>query len=102
VLKEIRVMTPSKKKIFFKTIKELNDTETIEFKFMNEFYELKCFTTEYGDDKIDRSYSIGKLGEVLGERMNLEKMTDKYLTFYTFNLFNQKSTFKLPVDKIEI
>ena len=95
-------MTSSKKKIFFKTIKELNDTETIEFKFMNEFYELKCFTTEYGDDKVDRSYSIGKLGEVMGDRMNLLKFTDKYLTFYDFNLFKQQTIFKLPVDKIEI
>lgn len=95
-------MTPSKKKIFFKTIKELNDNETIEFKFMNKFYELKCFTTEYGDGKIDRSYSIGKLGEILGERMNLSKITDKYLTFYSFDLFNQQTTFKMSIDKIEI
>ena len=95
-------MTSSKKKIFFKTIKELNDNETIEFKFEGEFYELKCFTTEYGDDKVDRSYSIGKLGEIMGERMNLLKFTDKYLTFYNFNLFKQQTIFKLPVDKIEI
>ena len=95
-------MTDSKKKIFFKTIKELNDNETIEFRFEGEFYELKCFTTEYGDDKIDRSYSIGKLGEIMGERMNLLKFTDKYLTFYNFNLFKQQTIFKLPVDKIEI
>ena len=95
-------MTSSKKKIFFKTIKELKDNETIEFKFMNEFYELKCFTTEYGDDKVDKSYSIGKLGEVMGDRMNLLKFTDKYLTFYDFNLFKQQTIFKLPVDKIEI
>ena len=95
-------MTSSKKKIFFKTIKELNDNETIEFRFEGEFYELKCFTTEYGDDKIDRSYSIGKLGEIMGERMNLLKFTDKYLTFYNFNLFKQQTIFKLPVDKIEI
>ena len=95
-------MTPSKKKIFFKTIKELNDNETIEFKFGKEFYELKCHIYEYGDDQVDKSYSIGKLGEILGERMNLGKITDKYLTFYTFNLFLQKTTFKLPIDKIEI
>ena len=95
-------MTSSKKKIFFKTIKELNDGETIEFRFEGEFYELKCFTTEYGDDKVDRSYSIGKLGEIMGERMNLLKITDKYLTFYSFNLFKQQSTFKLPINKIEI
>ncbi len=95
-------MTPSKKKIFFKTIKELKNEDTIEFKFMDEFYELKCFTYEYGDDKVSKHYSIGKLGEIMGERMNLLKMTDKYLTFYSFNLFNQQPTFKLPINKIEI
>ena len=95
-------MTPGKKKIFFKTIKELKDNETIEFRFEGEFYELKCFETEYGDDKVDKAYSIGKLGEILGERMNLLKMTDKYLTFYSFDLFNQQTTFKLPINKIEI
>lgn len=95
-------MTPSKKKIFFKTIKELKDNGTIEFMFNNEWYELKCHTFEYGDDQVDKSYSIGKLGEFLGDRMNLEKMTDKYLTFYTFDLFKQKSVFKLPIDKIHI
>jgi hypothetical protein len=95
-------MTDSKKKIFFKTIKELENFDTIEFKYGKEFYELKCFTDEYGDGEISKSYSIGKLGEVLGERMNLEKMTDKYLTFYTFDLFSQKSTFKMLVDKIYI
>ena len=95
-------MTPSKKKIFFKTIKELNDNETIEFKFMDKFYELKCFTTEYGDDKVDKSYSIGILGEILGDRMNLGKITDKYLTFYIFDLLLQQTTFKMPIDKIDI
>jgi len=95
-------MTNSKKKIFFKTIKELKDNETIEFKFDGEFYELKCFTTEYGDNKLDKSYSIGKLGEILGDRMNLGKITDKYLTFYTYNLFLQGTKFKMPIDKIEI
>ena len=95
-------MTPSKKKIFFKTIKELKDNETIEFRFEGEFYELKCFETEYGDNQVDKAYSIGKLGEIMGERMNLLKMTDKYLTFYSFDLFKQQTTFKLPVNKIEI
>ena len=95
-------MTPSKKKIFFKTIKELKDNETIEFKFGKEFYELKCFTYEYGDDRVEKSYSIGKLGEILGDRMNLGKITDKYLTFYSFNLFLQETKFKMPIDKIEI
>ena len=95
-------MTPSKKKIFFKTIKELKDNDTIEFGFNGEFYELKCFTFEYGDDQVDKKYSIGKLGEIMGERMNLLKMTDKYLTFYSFDLFKQQTIFKLPVDKIEI
>lgn len=95
-------MTAEKKKIFFKTIKELKDNDTVEFMFNKEWYELKCFTTEYGDDKVDKSYSIGKLGEIMGERMNLSKITDKYLTFYTFDLFKQQSTFKLPVDKIYI
>ena len=95
-------MTDSKKKIFFKTIKELKDNDTVEFMFNNEWYELKCFTTEYGDDQVDKSYSIGKLGEIMGERMNLLKITDKYLTFYSFNLFKQQSTFKLPVNKIYI
>ena len=95
-------MTDSKKKIFFKKIKELKDNDTVEFMFNKEWYELKCFTTEYGDDQVDKSYSIGKLGEIMGERMNLLKITDKYLTFYSFNLFKQQSTFKLPIDKIEI
>ena len=95
-------MTDSKKKIFFKTIKELKDNDTVEFMFNKEWYELKCFTYEYGDDKISKHYSIGKLGEIMGERMNLSKITDKYLTFYSFNLFKQQSTFKLPIDKIEI
>jgi len=95
-------MTSSKKKIFLKTIKELKDNDAIEFKFDKEFYELKCHVYEYGDGQINKSYSIGKLGEILGERMNLDKVTDKYLTFYTYNLFNQKSTFKMSINKIEI
>ena len=95
-------MTNSKKKIFFKTIKELKDNDTIEFRFGKEFYELKCFETEYGDGEISKAYSIGKLGEILGDRMNLGKITDKYLTFYTYNLFLQGTKFKMPIDKIEI
>ena len=95
-------MTGSKKKIFFKTIKELKNNETIEFKFGKEFYELKCFIYEYGDDQVEKSYSIGKLGEILGDRMNLGKITDKYLTFYNFDLFLQETKFKMPIDKIEI
>ena len=36
----------------------------------------------------------------LGAGMNVEKITKKYISLYDYNLFNVRSTYKIPVNEI--
>tara|TARA_Y100000389_G_scaffold170346_1_gene177264 strand:- start:498 stop:776 length:279 start_codon:yes stop_codon:yes gene_type:complete len=92
-------MTSSKKKIFLKTIKNLKDRGSVLFNFEGNTFELSCSIFDYNNE---RFYMIKKDGDLLGETMSLSKISDKYLTFISYNLFSQKNTFKMSIDKISI
>jgi hypothetical protein len=82
--------------ILSKEIKNLNDGESFNFIYKDKEYEFCCYS--YSDEK--KHYSVRDASSFLGAGMNVEKITKKYISLYDYNLFNVRSTFKLPVNEI--
>ena len=84
--------------ILSEKIKNLKDGESFNFNYKDKKYEFCCYS--YSDEK--KHYSVRDASSFLGEGMNVEKITKKYISLYDYNLFNVKSTYKIPVNKIEV
>jgi hypothetical protein len=79
-----------------KAIKKLKPEEKINIFYNDKEYELKA----YAGYKNKVEYSIWSAKGFQG--MNVEKITSKYITLYDYNLFNVRSTYKIPVNEIII
>ena len=79
-----------------KTIKNLKPEEKINIFYNDKEYELRAYPGY--KDKVE--YSIWSAQGFQG--MNVEKITKKYISLYDYNLFNVRSTYKIPVNEITI
>ena len=84
--------------ILSKKIKSLNDGESFNFNYKDKKYEFCCYS--YSDEK--KHYSVRDASSFLDAGMNVEKITKKYISLYDYNLFLVRSTYKIPVNEIEI
>ncbi len=84
--------------VLSKKIKSLNDGESFNFIYRDKEYEFCCYS--YSDEK--KHYSVRDASSFLGAGMNVEKITKKYISLYDYNLFNVRSTYKIPVNEIII
>ena len=82
-----------------KKIKGLKEGDKFIFTYGDKNYEFYChsYLENYGP-----SFSIHESGSFLGRSMNVDKVTKKYITLYDYNLFSIRSTFKIPINSIEI
>ena len=62
--------------------------------WQDKYYEIRCHT--YGTTK---SWAIYEKDAILGRGMNVDSMTKTTLTLYTFDLFNNKTTHRLPLSE---
>jgi len=85
--------------ILSKKIKSLNEGESFIFTYDGKDYEFNCYSVS---ERFGKSYSVRKANYLLGQSMNVDKITNKYITLYDYNLFSVKSTYKIPVNKIKI
>ena len=58
-------------------------------------FKLKC----YADWKGNKAYSIST-DEVFGRGMNVSKITSRYISLYTFDMMDQRTTYKMALDRI--
>ena len=58
-------------------------------------FKIRC----YADYKGERLYSIFEDG-VFGKGMNVSKITDKYISLYTFDMMGNQTTYKMALDRI--
>ena len=90
-------------KEIIKRMEGLLEDNSFTFKYKNETYKLKCYAV-YDDGK--KSYAIDKIGSYVGG-MNIEnrfgsKLGPTSLTLYTYDMMNQKATYKMDMSSIEI
>ena len=85
--------------ILSKRIKSLKEGERFIFTYKGKDYDFKCYSVSknYGP-----SYSVYETDSILGSGMNVDKITSKYITLYDYNLFKVKSTYKIPINEIEV
>lgn len=85
--------------------------ERIQALEVNEVFEFAYGKTYNGEDRVftfscydeykgEKSYSV-RAGNIF-ESMNVEKITDKYVSLYTFDMMGQRSTYKLPIDEMKV
>ena len=82
-----------------KKIKNLNENENFIFTYNGKDYEFNCYSVS---ERFGKSYSVREANVIFGQSMNVDKITSKYITLYDFNLFKVRSTYKIPINKIEI
>lgn len=85
--------------VLSKKIKSLNEGESFIFTYDGKDYEFNCYSVL---ERFGKSYSIREANAILGQSMNVDKITSKYITVYDYNLFKVRSTYKIPISKIEI
>ena len=69
------------------------------FTYNEKDYEFYCHSYS---EKFGPNFSVHEANSFLGRSMNVDKVTSKYITLYDYNLFSVRSTFKIPVSKIEV
>jgi|FLOH01.1.fsa_nt_gi hypothetical protein len=79
-----------------KSIKSLKVKESISILYNDSSFILKA----YSGYKEKINYSIWKMSGIQG--MNVDKITNKYITLYDFNMMGQKSSYKMEISKISI
>ena len=85
--------------ILSKKIKGLNEGENFIFTYNGKDYEFSCYSVS---ENLGKSFSVRKANEFFGQSMNVDKITKQYITLYDYNLFSVRSTYKIPINKIEI
>ena len=56
------------------------------------YYEIRCST--YGTSK---TYAIYEKDNILSRGMNVDALTKTTMTLYSYDLFNNKTTYRLPL-----
>ena len=78
-----------------KILKTIYEGSSFKFKYDGLTYEFYCW---YYNIKVSEySYSIRSSFQA----MNVSKITDKYIHLYTFDMMNQRTSFKLPISEIK-
>ena len=79
-----------------KSIESLKVKESISIIYNGTSFILKA----YSGYKEKINYSIWKISGIGG--MNVDKITNKYITLYDYNMMGQKTSYKMEISKISI
>ena len=82
-----------------KSIKALNVDEKINFEYNLKTYVISCF---FISRKGDKTYSVYKNNSIVFDGMNVEKITQKYITLYSYDMMGNKTTYKMSIEKIKL
>ena len=82
-----------------KSIKALNVGEKIDFEYNLKNYVISCF---FMSRKGCKTYSVYKNKSIVYDGMNIEKITQKYITLYSYDMMENRTTYKMNIEKITI
>lgn len=80
-----------------KRMEELSVNEKFTFKYKNEIYQMTCYS-QYEDGR--KSYSVSKPTSI--ESMNVWDMGRTSFELYTYNMMNQRSTYRMEMGEMEL
>ena len=86
-------------KVIVERINSLLEDESFTFKYKGIIYVLDCYSISQVTGR--RSYSVNKVGSYGSNGMNVEKIGPTSLSLYTFDMMEQKSTYKMDMSLIE-
>ena len=75
----------------------LNDNDKLVFTYRDTDYEIVLHKFTSGD-----SYSIAKWGEFMGRSMNIKTIGSKFITMYSYDLMNTRTTYKMAYDEMNV
>lgn len=76
----------------------LSEGEDFIISYKDEILRVKCFHVYNGENSI----SISNREKYNAQSMNIRKMTDKYITLYDFDMFQNSHEAKILISEIEI
>jgi len=76
----------------------LNEGGKFVFEYNGKKYEFRHYASYNGK----KSFSVSQHDRFIGQSMNVDKVTKQYITVYDYNLFSQRSTFKIPLSEITL
>ena len=71
-------------------------SDVAEFIYKGEKYKLHKFTYSKGKET---SYSIGR-AELFGSTMNIDKVTKRYISLYTYDMMGTRTTYKMALEEM--
>ena len=86
-------------KVVTERINSLLEGDSYTFKYRGIVYVLDCYSISQVTGR--RSYSVNKVGSYGSNGMNVEKVNPTSLSLYTFDMMEQKSTYKMDMFLIE-
>ena len=85
-----------------KGIKKLNVGEYISFEYRLRDYEIKCYRQSLLGGK-EKTYAVKQIDGIKSiELMNVDKITNKYISLYSYNMMSQQCKYKMDISKITI
>ena len=80
-----------------KSIKSLKEDEKINFVYDGKKYFIDCFYI-YKDGS--KSFSVSSNDECSKKHMNVKNITKKYINLYTFDMMQNRTNYKMQIEKI--
>ena len=77
----------------------MEEDDKLTFRYKGSTYQLRCYLV-YEDGK--RSYAIVKTGAFGDSGMNIKRVGPTTLELYSYNMMNQKSTYKMDMSLMVI
>lgn len=83
-----------------KTINSLREEEQIKVMYNGEEYFIQCLLEFSTGDKSMSMYKKSNYGSY--KSMNIDKITNKYISLYTYDMFENRNTVKIKIADISI
>lgn len=75
----------------------LDHNDKLVFTYRDTDYEITLHKFTSGD-----SFSIAKWGEFMGRSMNIKTIGSKFITMYSYDLMNTRTTYKMAYDEMNV
>jgi hypothetical protein len=84
----------------YKAIKTLQEGQRITFNYVNKEYTLQIHSVDHQGNNDMNIQATSGVYKMAGMGMNVDKVTEKYLSLYDYTMFNVRTTMKILMSDI--